>query len=265
MVANHALSQLSYTPAFSIPGDERSLPYVGVLGFEPRTSALSGLRSSQLSYTPGYTPRRSPPPNKKAKPFSGLALSACGTERRLIGNECDTGSHFCFVFVYLSHCHAVRLPPDCKRDAASVNGFAKNISPTGLRSALAAPETRFARGSCGQSPFLRRCLNYPQRRAKMAPGFPGTTHVAFPRQAISPRMGLRPRADSRCIQRPRGETRPADRLPGRVPVRRRTLGLVRRPRRGAADPERVRRASPAHRSGYDPSALVRCTPASANL
>lgn len=47
-------------------------PGLGVLGFEPRTSALSELRSSQLS----YTPRRAPvantpgsPPNKKAKPF----------------------------------------------------------------------------------------------------------------------------------------------------------------------------------------------------
>ena len=27
---------------------------VGVLGVEPRTSSLSGTRSNQLSYTPGY-------------------------------------------------------------------------------------------------------------------------------------------------------------------------------------------------------------------
>src|SRR5262249_41866966 len=74
-LAKPALSQLSYVPAplsedfaFLIRGA------VGVLGFEPRTSALSELRSSQLSYTP-----LAPPPgsqrlwagvrgNKKAKP-----------------------------------------------------------------------------------------------------------------------------------------------------------------------------------------------------
>ncbi len=41
-VANAALSQLSYVPGT-----------LGALGFEPRTSALSGLRSNQLSYAPG--------------------------------------------------------------------------------------------------------------------------------------------------------------------------------------------------------------------
>jgi hypothetical protein len=55
VVANHALSQLSYIPLrLSKP---RQSP-VGVLGFEPRTSALSELRSSQLSYTP-FFPRLS--------------------------------------------------------------------------------------------------------------------------------------------------------------------------------------------------------------
>ena len=58
------LSQLSYVPevlhvrgqglALMAYGRER----VGVLGFEPRTSALSELRSSQLSYTPKCTMRR---------------------------------------------------------------------------------------------------------------------------------------------------------------------------------------------------------------
>ena len=42
--------------------------HVGAHGFEPWTSALSGLRSSQLSYAPRYA-------NKKAKPLIGLALS----------------------------------------------------------------------------------------------------------------------------------------------------------------------------------------------
>jgi hypothetical protein len=43
-LAKPALSQLSYVPL--------NASVVGVLGFEPRTSALSELRSSQLSYTP---------------------------------------------------------------------------------------------------------------------------------------------------------------------------------------------------------------------
>ena len=63
MVANHALSQLSYIPfslVFTIA--------LGVLGLEPRTSALSELRSSQLSYTPRGA-------KQKAKP-NGLALSS---------------------------------------------------------------------------------------------------------------------------------------------------------------------------------------------
>jgi hypothetical protein len=77
-VANAALSQLSYVPAMNFGsgiydfGGRRSgecrpvcrfkseirnlkseIPRVGALGFEPRTSALSGLRSNQLSYAPG--------------------------------------------------------------------------------------------------------------------------------------------------------------------------------------------------------------------
>jgi hypothetical protein len=45
-------------------GPDTFLPRVRVLGFEPRTSALSELRSSQLSYT-----RSNPAGNKKAKPI----------------------------------------------------------------------------------------------------------------------------------------------------------------------------------------------------
>ena len=45
LLAKQALYQLSYSP------DRIVFPRVRVLGFEPRTSALSELRSSQLSYT----------------------------------------------------------------------------------------------------------------------------------------------------------------------------------------------------------------------
>src|SRR5438552_15760095 len=64
VVANHALSQLSY-----IPGYAAKPLSVRVLGFEPRTSALSELRSSQLSYT------RSKPGQQKSQTSKGLALS----------------------------------------------------------------------------------------------------------------------------------------------------------------------------------------------
>ena len=63
VVANHALSQLSYIPVSLV-----LTIALGVLGFEPRTSALSELRSSQLSYTPRGA-------KQKAKP-NGLALSS---------------------------------------------------------------------------------------------------------------------------------------------------------------------------------------------
>jgi hypothetical protein len=72
VVANHALSQLSYIPG--APGAYAAglatSSNVGVLGFEPRTSALSELRSSQLSYTPapGAYATRLATANKKAKP-----------------------------------------------------------------------------------------------------------------------------------------------------------------------------------------------------
>ncbi len=73
VVANHALSQLSYIPQLLrrlMPTGSPHL-HVGVLGFEPRTSALSELRSSQLSYTPapGAYAARLATANKKAKPI----------------------------------------------------------------------------------------------------------------------------------------------------------------------------------------------------
>ena len=47
LVANQALSQLSYSPSF-----KRGFPQVGLRGLEPRTSSLSGMRSNHLSYKP---------------------------------------------------------------------------------------------------------------------------------------------------------------------------------------------------------------------
>ena len=55
LVANQVLSQLSYSP--------RSSGLVGLSGFEPLTSRLSAVRSSQLSYRPVVrlqAPRLSP-------------------------------------------------------------------------------------------------------------------------------------------------------------------------------------------------------------
>ena len=69
VVANHALSQLGYIPGLPLPA-------VGVLGFEPRTSALSELRSSQLSYTPSLSTLSTASHAETKKPnLIGLALS----------------------------------------------------------------------------------------------------------------------------------------------------------------------------------------------
>jgi hypothetical protein len=56
LLAKQVLYQLSYTPECDRP----SIPLLGVPGFEPGTSALSELRSSQLSYTPDPTNNHQP-------------------------------------------------------------------------------------------------------------------------------------------------------------------------------------------------------------
>src|SRR5204863_1767361 len=60
LLAKQALYQLSYFPA---PVRPSSALAVRVPGFEPGTSALSELRSSQLSYTRG-PPRQTEEPNR---------------------------------------------------------------------------------------------------------------------------------------------------------------------------------------------------------
>jgi hypothetical protein len=69
LLAKQALSQLSYGPAFlsnkyvrrrvrqlvhPASGRRQILQVVGLGGFEPPASPLSGVRSDQLSYRPGY-------------------------------------------------------------------------------------------------------------------------------------------------------------------------------------------------------------------
>jgi hypothetical protein len=77
-LAKPALSQLSYVPArFTSPAYAGGSPYVGAHGLEPWTSALSGLRSSQLSYAPLV--------KQKSQTMIGLALSASKwIERQLV-------------------------------------------------------------------------------------------------------------------------------------------------------------------------------------
>jgi hypothetical protein len=60
--------------AGALPVELRPRPkQVGALGFEPRTSALSGLRSSQLSYAPGAAPSTRKP---NLRWFGPIRLSA---------------------------------------------------------------------------------------------------------------------------------------------------------------------------------------------
>jgi hypothetical protein len=68
-LAKPALSQLSYVPVSC----SWLAAKLGVLGFEPRTSALSELRSSQLSYTPSRSV--SGRQKQKSQTDAGLALS----------------------------------------------------------------------------------------------------------------------------------------------------------------------------------------------
>jgi hypothetical protein len=81
VLAKHALYQLSYVPNLS--GLARQ-PCVRVLGFEPRTSALSELRSSQLSYTRllRFSPHETRRPNR-----FGLAPSDPGCVGKAIRNR----------------------------------------------------------------------------------------------------------------------------------------------------------------------------------
>src|SRR5947208_1402463 len=78
-LAKPALSQLSYSPVRFTAWPPADL--VGVLGFEPRTSALSELRSSQLSYTPfSLRHRQTKKPNRYR--FGSILLAGMyGIER----------------------------------------------------------------------------------------------------------------------------------------------------------------------------------------
>ncbi len=77
LLAKQVLYQLSYTPECDRP----SIPLLGVPGFEPGTSALSELRSSQLSYTPDPNVNHQPDlhcrhPQQTQKPNRRVWLSA---------------------------------------------------------------------------------------------------------------------------------------------------------------------------------------------
>ena len=78
LLAKQVLYQLSYAPSVSgLPpprreGDRIPTADVGVPGFEPGTSALSELRSSQLSYTPCFAVTAG---KQQSQTDDGLALS----------------------------------------------------------------------------------------------------------------------------------------------------------------------------------------------
>ncbi len=76
------LSQLSYSPGF--------VRLVGLSGFEPLTSRLSAVRSSQLSYRPVVKKKA------RARPRSGVLEGEAPKERRpgpeaLAGGSLKTG------------------------------------------------------------------------------------------------------------------------------------------------------------------------------
>ena len=76
LLAKQALSQLSYGPR-SVSLLDTLQQVVGLGGVEPPTSPLSGVRSNQLSYRPGFA-------HTCLRPASGVALpSARGTNQFL--------------------------------------------------------------------------------------------------------------------------------------------------------------------------------------
>ena len=69
--ANQALSQLSYSPVSEYPVPPIcTRVLVGLGGFEPPTSPLSGVRSNQLSYRPNLVPLASLALRSVTSPFS---------------------------------------------------------------------------------------------------------------------------------------------------------------------------------------------------
>ena len=100
-LAKPALSQLSYVP-------QRARRFgVGQPGFEPGTSALSELRSSQLSYTRDVQPNPSIRPgsshsNKKANRCGWLLATRLSEELPVWGNNPANGhGFFCWGRVWV--------------------------------------------------------------------------------------------------------------------------------------------------------------------
>ena len=60
LLAKQALYQLSYAPRWGL---------VGLTGIEPVTSSLSGTRSNQLSYKPGFARKGRGTLRREARPF----------------------------------------------------------------------------------------------------------------------------------------------------------------------------------------------------
>ena len=82
LVANQVLSQLSYSPE-DPPG------LVGLSGFEPLTSRLSAVRSSQLSYRPVV--RQRPAARPRSGTRRGEAPKSIAGPEGLAGGSLKTG------------------------------------------------------------------------------------------------------------------------------------------------------------------------------
>ncbi len=148
LLAKQVLYQLSYTPECDRLPD-RSL--LGVPGFEPGTSALSELRSSQLSYTPDSTVAHihsDSTTNAKAKPL-GLAPDRHNLypgelpDERALGGWGDDGvNHRRGYFLYFDEQHDPNLR------IRSVNAHPPFFSQ---RDSTDRPEVQTAHWHCAES------------------------------------------------------------------------------------------------------------------
>jgi hypothetical protein len=180
LLAKQVLYQLSYSPA-----DLRFRSHrVRVLGFEPRTSALSELRSSQLSYTRVVRSQSRPPVKCKSQTFRVWLSSGNGIRRELLlidcvfrnlvrGNVCSHMRYFLGSQILSGESPASSQGPDPARIRCRTNPiFPRNPSkkrPTGSFDFFPAGRgiIPFHGTPAAIAGSLRRSGEAPPRRSKV--------------------------------------------------------------------------------------------------